>query len=86
MDIIDPPLLTKKKFEALVRSLIRDGHTTHIDAVLVICEEHRIDPSQITSFISKDMRAFIEAEANELNLMKTFKQPKLVGALGCGSE
>jgi len=61
--------LTKAEFSKLVEKNVLDKKMSYMDAVLVVCEDHGIDPEDVRKFISAPIQEKIEGEAMRLNLI-----------------
>jgi hypothetical protein len=70
-DRIEEVALTKKRFSRMVEEYVGDHpDSSYMDAVLQICEERAIDPSDVGKLVSPVIREKIEAEAMGANLVK----------------
>jgi len=69
----EPKLLTRKQFSELVVKRKREKEITIIEAVLDVCEERNIDPSDVKSLIDSTLKGMIEEEALALNMIKGSK-------------
>lgn len=67
---IEEVVLTKKKVAKMVEQNVREYEMSYTDAILTICEERAIDPSDVGSMISPAIRDKIEAEALEARTIK----------------
>jgi hypothetical protein len=63
-------ILTKKKFTKLVEDKVIAARVGYIDAVIEVCKDRAIDPSDVNSLISPIIKSKIEAEAISLNMIK----------------
>ena len=63
-------ILTKKRFSKLVEERVEKRKMAYMDAVLEICDEREIDPSEIGKLVSTIIKDKIEAEAVNLRMMK----------------
>jgi len=61
--------MTKAKFSKLVDSVVISKRLSYMDAVLHLCEEYQIDPSDVKRYISSVVKTKIEAEAMSLNFI-----------------
>ena len=61
--------MTKAKFSKLVDSVVIGKRLSYMDAVLHLCEEYQIDPSDVKRYISTVVKTKIEAEAMSLNFI-----------------
>ena len=61
--------MNSKEFSLTIEGIVKDKKITHMDAVIWYCDENGLDPSQISSLISKSLKEKIEANARELNYL-----------------
>lgn len=61
--------LTKSEFSKLVEKNVLDRKMTYMEAVLMVCEDHGIDPEDVRKFVSAPIQEKIEGEAMRLNLI-----------------
>jgi UDP-glucose 6-dehydrogenase len=61
--------LTKSEFSKLVEKNVLDKKMSYMEAVLMICEDHGIDPEDVRKFVSAPIQEKIEGEAMRLNLI-----------------
>lgn len=61
--------MTKSKFTKLIESCVREKRLSYIDAIVHICEEAEIDPSDAKKYISQSIKQKVEVEAQELNFL-----------------
>lgn len=61
--------LTKGEFSKLVEKNVLDKKMTYMEAVLMVCEDHGIDPEDVRKFVSGPIQEKIEGEAMRLNLI-----------------
>lgn len=61
--------LTKSEFTKLVEKNVLDRRLSYMESVLMICEDHGIDPEDVKKFISGPIKDKIEGEAMKLNLI-----------------
>lgn len=61
--------LTKSEFSKLVEKNVLDKKMSYMEAVLMVCEDHGIDPEDVRKFISAPIQEKIEGEAMRLNLI-----------------
>jgi len=68
--------ITKAKFSKDVENTVKDTGLSYIEAVVHVCEEKNLDPSDVKKFLSKLIKEKIEAEAQSLNFLpKTGRLP-----------
>lgn len=63
-------ILTKKKFTKLVEDKVSNLKIGYIEAVIEVCNDRDIDPSDIGNLISPIVKDKIEAEAISMNYIK----------------
>jgi hypothetical protein len=61
--------LTKSEFSKLVEKNVLDKKMSYMEAVLMVCEDHGIDPEDVRKFVSAPIQEKIEGEAMRLNLI-----------------
>ena len=61
--------LTKSEFSKLVEKNVLDKKMSYMEAVLMVCEDHGIDPEEVRKFVSAPIQEKIEGEAMRLNLI-----------------
>jgi len=57
------------EFSLFIEEIVRDKRMTHMEAVLKYCEQNFIDPEDISSLINKNLKAKIELNMIENNLL-----------------
>lgn len=62
-------IITKASFTQLIEDLVHNKKMGYIEAVLHICDERQIDPSDVGKVISPSIKSKIEAEAMSNNLL-----------------
>jgi hypothetical protein len=58
------------EFSELIAKLASELSCTHIDAIVIHCEEKGIEVDMASSLISSALKAKIREEAQDLNLLK----------------
>lgn len=66
---IEQKIITKKKFSNAVEDLVIRKNMPFMDAVLTVCEERSIDPSDVNRLLTDSIKNKIEAEAMNLRLI-----------------
>ena len=61
--------LTKSEFSKLVEKNVLDKKMSYMEAVLMVCDDHGIDPEDVRKFVSAPIQEKIEGEAMRLNLI-----------------
>jgi len=62
--------MNSKEFSLTIEGIVKEKKITHMDAVIWYCDENELDPSQISSLISKSLKEKIQVEASNLNMLK----------------
>ena len=63
-------IVTPNKFALLIEDIVKTKRISYIDAVVLYCENHNIDPSTTKSMINKNLKEKIAYEAQGLNMLK----------------
>ena len=63
-------IVTPNKFALLIEDIVKTKRIIYIDAVVLYCEKHNIDPSTTKSMINKNLKEKIAYEAQGLNMLK----------------
>ena len=63
-------IVTPNKFALLIEDIVKNKRISYIDAVVLYCEKHNIDPSTTKSMINKNLKEKIAYEAQGLNMLK----------------
>ena len=63
-------IVTPNKFALLIEDIVKTRRISYIDAVVLYCEKHNIDPSTTKSMINKNLKEKIAYEAQGLNMLK----------------
>ena len=63
-------IVTPNKFALLIEDIVKTKRISYIDAVVLYCEKHNIDPSTTKSMINKNLNEKIAYEAQGLNMLK----------------
>ena len=70
--------LCKTKFTKDIEELVRDTQDlNYIDAIVLYCEENKIEIESVSKLISKPLKEKIKAEAIELNFLKRTSRARL---------
>lgn len=57
------------EFSLFIEELVKEKKISHMDAVLKYCETNFIDPEDIASLINKSLKAKIELNMIEANML-----------------
>jgi hypothetical protein len=66
----DDFILTKKNFSKLIEKMVMEKRMAYIDAILTLCNERGIDPTDASKLLTNMMRDRVEAEAVRENKLK----------------
>ena len=69
--------MNSKEFSLTIENIVKEKKISHMDAVIWYCEQNGLDPSQVSSLISKSLKEKIEVEAVKLNMLNTPPAGKL---------
>ena len=63
-------IITPNKFALIIEDIVRKKRISYMDAVILYCEEHGVDPSNTKGLINKTLKEKIAFEAQGLNMLK----------------
>lgn len=63
--------MTKKRFSNLVEDCVRKNRMDYMDAILHLCEQRGLDPSDVGKLISPVIKEKLEAECIGARLIKS---------------
>ncbi len=76
--MIEQKIMTRKRFSAAVETLVRESRgLTYIEAAAYIIQERGMDFKSLNRLLSDSLKQKIEAEAVDLNLLRTKQSNKL---------
>ena len=61
--------MNSKEFSLIIEGIVKEKKISYMDAVIWYCDENDLDPSQISSLISKSLKEKIQVEAQKLNML-----------------
>lgn len=61
--------MTQKRFSKIIEDIARSKNINYMDAVLLYCSEHELEPEDIRKFVSKTLKDKIALTAQELNYL-----------------
>lgn len=64
-----PVFKTPKDFSLHIENIAAKHNMTHMEAVLYFCEQHMVEPSDISSKINKSLKDKISQDARDLNFL-----------------
>ena len=68
-DILNKKIISPKEFSKLVERFIIEKRAGVMESIIKICEDTGVDPSDCNSMLSASLKAKLEAEAMNLNLI-----------------
>lgn len=74
--MIDKSFMNRAKFSKLIEEQVIDKKLGYIDAVVEVCDITKLEPEDVSKFISPVIKEKIEAEAMSLNFLP--KQNELI--------
>ena len=77
IDPLEHKIMTKKRFNIAVESFVSNNNMSYLDAMTHVIESRGMDYSNIKKLLSPSLKAKIEAEATNNNLIKVKKGNKL---------
>lgn len=76
--MIEQKIMTRKRFSAAVENMVSDSKgVSYIEAAAYIIEERGMDFKSLNRLLSDSLKQKIEAEAVDLNLLRTKQTNKL---------
>jgi cell division ATPase FtsA len=60
---------SSNEFSLYIEKMASDHKLTYVEAVLAFCEEHMIEPSDITTKINQSLREKLEQDFRDLNFL-----------------
>jgi len=76
--MIEQKIMTRKRFSAEVETLVRESMgLTYIEAAAYLIQERGMDFKSLNRLLSDSLKQKIEAEAVDLNLLRTKQTNKL---------
>lgn len=58
-----------KKFAIIIEEFVIEHEITHMDAVLLYCEQKGLEPSEVKRLVTKPLREKLEHNARKLNFL-----------------
>ena len=52
--------MNSKEFSLKIESIVKEKHTTYMEAVILYCEQNEIDVGSVSSLISKNLKEKIK--------------------------
>lgn len=70
-----PVFKTATEFSMHIEQLANDKRISHLDAILLYCEQNMLEPEDVATKVTKSLKSKLENDFRELNYLP--KQPKL---------
>lgn len=67
--MLEEQFLTKSKFSKLIEKTVCEKMVGYMEAILLLCDKHNIEPEDVRKFVSPIIKDKLEAEAMRLNLL-----------------
>lgn len=67
---LDNLMLTKNSFNRMIEDKVLTKKMPYMDAIIDFCEQHKIEPEDITKYISPQIRNKLEQEAKRNRTLK----------------
>ena len=62
--------MNSKEFSLKIENIVKEKKCSHMDAVILYCEELEVDPGTIKNLISKSLKEKIKLEATTKRMLK----------------
>ena len=66
---MNPEPMTPKKFSKIIEDIVLDKAVTHMDAILLYCAEHELEPEDVKKFVSKTLKDKVTVNAQDLHYL-----------------
>ena len=70
MEGLENVIMTKKRFTVLVEETVQRLGLTHMEAIVHLCEEMKMEVEDIVKYITPVIKDKIEADAMKLNFLE----------------
>jgi|TARA_R110000803_G_scaffold152502_7_gene217563 hypothetical protein len=67
MNEVEP--MTPKRFSKLVEDIVKDKQVNYMDAILIYCENHELEPEDVKKFVSKTLKEKVAVNAQDLHYL-----------------
>lgn len=74
---IEDKFLTPSKFALEIEKIVSEQNCNYIDAIVLYCEENKIEIETVSKLISKPLKEKLKWDATRLNFMKKTSRAKL---------
>lgn len=65
----NPEPMTPKRFSKIIEDIVLDKAVTHMDAILLYCDEHELEPEDVKKFVSKTLKDKVTVNAQDLHYL-----------------
>lgn len=65
----NPEPMTPKRFSKIIEEIVIDKTVTHMDAILLYCETHELEPEDVKKFVSKTLKDKVTVNAQDLHYL-----------------
>lgn len=65
----NPEPMTPKRFSKIIEDIVLDKAVTHMDAILLYCTEHELEPEDVKKFVSKTLKDKVTVNAQDLHYL-----------------
>tara|TARA_Y100000004_G_scaffold16261_2_gene16924 strand:- start:1813 stop:2040 length:228 start_codon:yes stop_codon:yes gene_type:complete len=66
---MNPEPMTPKRFSKIIEDIVLNKSVTHMDAILLYCDEHELEPEDVRKFISKTLKDKVTVNAQDLHYL-----------------
>lgn len=70
IDLLDEKIMTKKRFNIAVETVVSEKKLSYLDAINFVIEKRGMDYSNIKKLLSDSLKQKVEEEARSLNLLR----------------
>ena len=67
MNEVEP--MTPKRFSKLVEDIEKDKQVNYMDAILIYCGNHELEPEDVKKFVSKTLKEKVAVNAQDLHYL-----------------
>ena len=65
----NPEPMTPKRFSKIIEEIVIDKTITHMDAILLYCENHELEPEDVKKCVSKTLKDKVTVNAQDLHYL-----------------
>ena len=65
----NPEPMTPKRFSKIIEDIVLDKAVKHMDAILLQCTEHELEPEDVKKFVSKTLKDKVTVNAQDLHYL-----------------